>query len=122
MIDIEEEKRREAHFERMMYLAWLKELGETNEKDIQHLKNCVSVAIREGLTPKQREYLSFYLFGHNITEIADMFDVEKSTVSRTVHRAVDNLTSRIKYATPRTLHVGDKVTKHFTRLYTGTGA
>lgn len=115
--DVEANAKREAHLNKVMYNAWLKELGETNESDMLHLKNCVRLAIQEALTDKQRQYLCLYLSGYNGTEISELCGVNVSTVSRTTKRAVNNLVSRIKYATPRTLYADRRVRKNFLGLY-----
>ena len=103
--------------ERSMFSAWLRESGETNEAAVEHLKNCVHVAIHECLTPKQREYLELYMSGYNGTEIAEMCGVNRSSVSRTISRGLRRLMSHIKYATPRTLKAEGKVRKSLVRLY-----
>ena len=103
----------EIHLEKVMFDTWLKESGETNEADIDHLQNCVHLAIKECLTKKQRQYLSLYLSGYNMIEIAEMCSVNKSTVSRTIGHVLDH----IKYASPRTLQVKRRVVKRLSGLY-----
>lgn len=41
------------------------------------------------ITDKQREYLRDYLDGMTVRAIAEKYGVNASTVSRTIHRAVD---------------------------------
>lgn len=108
---------RDLYLEKAMYAAWLRESGETNSAQLAHLKNCVTQAITEALTDKQRVYLSHYMSGFNMVEIGQMCGVDTSTVSRTINRALDRLISRIKYATPTTLTCGNKVKKRLTLLY-----
>lgn len=117
MSDIEKDKIRERQLEKAMFALWRKESGETNDLWLEHLKNCISVAIQEALTEKQRFYISLYLSGYNGREIAKIADVDPSTVSRGISAALNNLLSRIKYATPSTLHVETRVRKALTRLY-----
>lgn len=107
----------ERHLEKMMYTAWLRISGETNSAQLEHLKNCVSVAIQECLTEKQKEMLLYYMSGYSQREIADELGLDKSSVSRTIHRAFHNLFSHIKYATPATLHAEAEVKRSLTRLY-----
>ena len=113
----EEFASREAKLEVIMFHAWQRELGDTNERELSHLKNCIKVAVEETLTPKQREYLSYYMSGYNLVEISEIYNVDRSTVSKTMKRALDNLVSHIKYATPATLKMGGRIKKYLTRLY-----
>ncbi len=65
-------------------------------RDVQ-LKR-VQRVIREELTPLQRQTLIAYYFQEqNIPEIAAQRGVNKSTVSRTLHRAEDKLRRYLKY-------------------------
>ena len=105
------------YLEKSMFNLWCRESGETNELWLEHLKNCVKVAISEALTEKQRQYIGLYLSGYNQVEIAQITGVNKSSVSRGINLGLDKLLSRIKYATPETLHVENKVRKNITRLY-----
>lgn len=115
--DSEQEKRRTAHLEKAMYSAWLKESGESGDEWVSHLRECVQVAMNECLTQKQSEYLSLYLSGYSVGEIAEMCDVATSTESRTMSRGLNKITERIKYATPRTLHAAKRVKKKLTGIY-----
>ena len=115
--DMDADKAHELHLEKAMYSAWLKESGESNNMSIEHLKKCVRVAIQEGLTEKQRQYLLLYLSGNSVSDISEIVGVKRSTVSVTLNRALDNLECRIKYATPRTLYVGKRVRKSLTGIY-----
>lgn len=115
--DYEADKTHEVHLEKAMFSLWLKESGESNDNGVEHLKNCIRVAISECLTEKQAYYLSLYLSGYNQTEISEMCGVSISTVSRTLARGINRLIERVKYATPRTLRVGSRVKKSLTGLY-----
>lgn len=58
----------------------------------------VQRVIEEELTPLQREALiAYYIQGQTITEIARDRGVQKSTISRTLHRAEDKLRRFLKY-------------------------
>ena len=115
--DSEKNKNHEIHLEKAMYALWRKESGETNELQLEHLKNCISVGIQEALTEKQRYYVGLYMSGYNQREISKMTGVNPSTVSRNISRGLNNLLSRIKYATPTTLHVEKRLRKSLTKLY-----
>ena len=111
------DKKFDAHLEKAMFSLWLKESGETNDAFIDHLKKCIHVAMLETLTEKQKRYVVLYLNGFNSVEIAEICGKSVSCVSRTINRGLDNIVSRIKYATPRTLLVEHRVRKRLTRLY-----
>ena len=54
--------------------------------------------IEEELTPLQREALiAYYIQGQTIPEIARDRGVQKSTISRTLHRAEEKLRRFLKY-------------------------
>ena len=58
----------------------------------------VQRVIEEELTPLQREALiAYYIQGQTIPEIARERGVQKSTISRTLHRAEDKLRRFLKY-------------------------
>ena len=58
----------------------------------------VQRVIMEELTPLQREALiAYYIQGQTITQIAQDRSVQKSTVSRTLHRAEDKLRRFLRY-------------------------
>lgn len=93
--------------EHKMYEMWMTESNETNEQWLEHLKRCVHVAITDCCTEKQQQYLVLLMLGFSGREIANKYNVSPTTVSRTLHRALRNIISRIKYATPRTLTVDE---------------
>ena len=58
----------------------------------------VQRVMREELTPLQRQtILAYYVQGMNIPQIARDQGVNKSTVSRTLHRAEDKLRRYLRY-------------------------
>ena len=58
----------------------------------------VQRVIEEELTPLQREALiAYYIQGQTIPEIARDRGVQKSTISRTLHRAEEKLRRVLKY-------------------------
>lgn len=71
-------------------------LGLRLPKEVQLQR--VQRVIREGLTPLQREtLLDYYFHRMSIPEIAAKRGVNKSTVSRTLHRAEGRLRRYLKY-------------------------
>ena len=58
----------------------------------------VQRVIEEELTPLQREALiAYYIQGQSIPEIAQDRGVQRSTISRTLHRAEEKLRRFLKY-------------------------
>lgn len=97
-------RREERMAARSVYKAYLESLNDNdNDADMQHLLNCVTIGMRDDLTQVQRKYLTLYLSGYTTVEIADMHNVNKSSVHRAIHRALDNLFRHVRYATPATL-------------------
>ncbi len=66
----------------------------TREAQLRRMKKL----IREQLTPMQQETLCAYYFHHKtIEQIANERGVQKSTVCRTLHRAMEKLGKFLKY-------------------------
>lgn len=81
------------------FINWEQESGETNDKDIKRLKEKVKEAIDRELTPRQREVLLIALStGFSQKKIAEKLGVDKSTISRTIARAVGRLRKVLRYA------------------------
>lgn len=72
--------------------------AEDNRRQLALAKRAVQQVIREQLTPRQREVLLLYFFERQtIPRIAADLGVNKSTVSRTLARALRTLRSRLQY-------------------------
>lgn len=83
------------------YKLWQKALNDTPDFAIQHSKHCMSVALKEELTLKQKQYLmSYYADGLSMPEIAEHWGVNKATVSRTIMRAERRLFRAVRYSNP----------------------
>lgn len=69
-----------------------------NHRRLSQVKRAVLQVVREQLTPRQRQIVLLYFFeGRNIPQIARDLGVNKSTVSRTLRRALHNLREHLKY-------------------------
>ncbi len=78
---------------------WQKSSAEDNHQRIQRLLRYLPVAMKEDLTPRQQQLLQmFYYDGKTVTDIARELSINKSTVSRTLHRARDRLRKSLRYA------------------------
>ena len=79
--------------------VWLRENAETNNEQMSRLRRNLLKAIDEDLTPRQREVVSMHYFnGLSVAKIAEKLNVNRSTVSRTLARAEQNLRKMLKYA------------------------
>lgn len=117
---MDDEAKRKLIAERALFKTWNIQNAETNEEQIEHLKNCIKVAINECLTKKQRDVLLLYLSGYNQTEIAAIKHVDKSTICRLVNKALDNIFNHVKYASPITLKLSKKARSNLRKLYKTT--
>ncbi|MEA4954357.1 MAG: sigma-70 family RNA polymerase sigma factor [Pseudoflavonifractor sp.] len=76
----------------------------TNEKDLKEMKINLLVAMRQEISPKQREYLNlYYSEGLSMTQIGEQMGVDKSTVSRTIKRGEARLKRCLKFGAGRLL-------------------
>lgn len=83
----------------LQFKKWL----EDQQPDVDfltHLKHAAGVALSEELTDSQQAYFHMYLQGHSVSEIAQSFGVNKSTVSRGLTRAKKRLARVLRYAAP----------------------
>lgn len=66
--------------------------GGTNRREREEYRKFLYRAIKTQLTKRQTQImLSYYFEGKNMTEIADDLGLNKSTVSRTLKRALNRL-------------------------------
>ncbi len=78
--------------------VYTRTISSDNCEEHQHLKRNLIRALQEEVTPLQRKYLLlYYSEGLNMREIADRFGVERSTVSRTIHRGEERLRRCLRY-------------------------
>ena len=72
--------------------------------DHDFLKRKMKMAIKEELTPTQLLYMSeYYMDGKTVGQIAIRHGVDRSTVSRGIHRAHKRIRKVLKYCSPRLL-------------------
>ena len=73
-------------------------MAEDNSAQINRLKRNLARALRQDVTPRQREYLMLYYGeGLNLREISQRLGVNKSTVSRTMKRGRERLHRCLRY-------------------------
>lgn len=73
-------------------------MAEDNHEQIGRLKRNLAHAMREDITPRQREYMHlYYVQNKNMVEIAEQMGVNKSTVCRTLKRGRARLYRCLRY-------------------------
>lgn len=79
----------------------------TNADELRFIKKNLRMCIEEDLSPRQKEVLVMHYYqGLSVTSIVDHIGVNKSTVSRTLKRAVEKLRKCLKYGAARLLETG----------------
>lgn len=73
------------------------------ESESTDLKSLLLRAIRTELSEKQLAYLDAYYHGMKMREIAEVYNVRTSTISRTITRAENKLRKALRYADSRLL-------------------
>lgn len=80
---------------------WLLERGESNQQDLDRLKCAIPVVMKECCTEKQALYITrFFADGMKMKEIAACYGVNKSVVSRTINRGLENLYDYLRFCSP----------------------
>lgn len=85
-----------------MYAAdmavYARQMSADNSQEISRLKRNLIRALREDVTPRQRQtLLLYYSDGLNMREIGERLGVDKSTVSRTIKRGERRLRRCLRY-------------------------
>lgn len=83
---------------------WAALLAEDNSRQLQALSASLAQALREEVTPRQRQILALYYGGdQTLDEIGARLGVSRSTVSRTLKRGEDRLKRCLRYSAPALL-------------------
>ena len=78
--------------------VYSRQMAADNSQEISRLKRNLIRALREDVTPKQRQVLLlYYAEGLNMREIGERLGVDKSTVSRTIKRGERRLQRGLRY-------------------------
>lgn len=81
---------------------WMK--SDEADGDHENLKRKMRLAIKEELTPSQLMYMTeYYIDRRTMGQIAMRHNVNRSTVSRGIHRAHERIRKVLKYCSPRLL-------------------
>ena len=85
-------------------VRWASLLGEDNGEEMAVLRRRLAGALREELTPRQREVLAlYYQRTMNLAQIGAVLGVRPSTVSRTLRRGEERLRRCLRYGSPALL-------------------
>lgn len=78
--------------------AYARSISSDNSEQHSRLKQNLLRALREEVTPRQRELLLlYYSQGLNMREIGERLDLDKSSVSRTIKRGEARLRRCLRY-------------------------
>lgn len=78
--------------------AYTRIMAEDNSQELGTLRRNLARALREDITPRQREVLALYYQERmNMGEIAAHLGVERSTISRTIKRGETRLRRVLRY-------------------------
>lgn len=75
-------------------------IGDENSNTVRHslMLKIMNNIIENNLTERQKQMITMYYFQHmNISEIASVLGVNRSTVSRTISRGRKNIAEKMKY-------------------------
>lgn len=87
------------------FKKWLYCVDENSPGRLSRAREMINIAMREQLTSKQSLYVTkYYIEKQDMRTIARECGVNVSTVSRTIHRAIENLTQVMRYCDPAILH------------------
>lgn len=77
---------------------WLQADGADNRLDLERAKRMLPIVLDECVTVVQRNYImKYYLEKMSVAEIAEFYGVNKSTVSRTIHRGLNNAYGYLRF-------------------------
>ena len=78
--------------------VYTRQMAADNSTELSRLKRNLIRALKEDVTPRQREVLTlYYAQGLNMREIGERLGVDKSTVSRTIKRGERRLPPCLRY-------------------------
>lgn len=80
---------------------WLQADGTDNLVDLERAKRMLPLVLDECVTATQRNYImKYYLDKMSTVEIAELYGVDKSTVSRTIRRGLDTAYRYLRFVSP----------------------
>lgn len=87
--------------DRRQFEQWMLSERGDNRKELERMKKIIPAILEECVTEKQRTYmLHYFVEQKNVCEIAEMYDINVSTVSRGIHRGLERVYRYIRFAAP----------------------
>lgn len=78
--------------------VYCRQIAQDNSREMDRLRYNLFQALKEDVTPRQRQALSlYYAQGINMREIGELLGVDKSTVCRTIKRGEKRLQRCLRY-------------------------
>lgn len=85
---------------------WLAGEGEDNRADIEALKRILPIVLDEVCTVAQKRYIeAYFVDGYSVPQIAKRYQVNVSTVSRTINRGLDTAYGYLRFVSPLFINV-----------------
>ena len=92
---------------------YMRQIARDNSGEISRLKRNLIRALREDITPRQREtLLLYYAEGLNMRQIGERLGIDRSTVSRTILRGEQRLRRCLRYGAEGYLMAMDEEGEH----------
>jgi len=80
---------------------WVSSEGEDNRVEMERVKRMLPIVLNEVCTVTQKEYIMEYFVDRlSMRQIAELHDVNPSTVSRTIKRGMDKAYSYLRFVSP----------------------
>lgn len=91
----------ELQLDQAAFDLWLMGEGEDNRADLEKMKRVLPIVLEECCTEKQRAYIMHYFVERmTMDAIADLYGINRSTVSRTIHRGIDTAYGYLRFVSP----------------------
>lgn len=83
------------------YKKWMDQCGESNADELSRVRRMIPIVLQQECTDRQRDFiLAFFAEGKTMREIAKIYDVNPSTVSRVIDAGLCSLWSHLRYVSP----------------------
>ena len=80
---------------------WLNAEGEDNRADLDRMKKVLPAVLAECVTETQRQYiLHYFVYRMTQKQIGELYGVNTATVSRTIHRGLNNAYRYLRFVSP----------------------
>lgn len=91
------------------FSMWLTGEGEDNQADLEKAKRYLPIILNECVSVTQKTYIMHYFVDNmNIAQIAMLYGVNPSTVSRTIRRGLDKAYGYLRFVSPRFMNAPQK--------------